>query len=71
MWEAVVRHPVRIQAVIQAAIGLGMGFGLDVSTEQMGLILTFSAAILALVAETQTAPTADADIAATIKRRDK
>jgi len=71
MWEVIVRRPVLIQAVIQAGIGLGMGFGLTWSTEQMGLILAFSAAILALVAETQTAPTADNDIAATIKRRNK
>jgi len=50
------REPVAVQAVIQAGLGVAIGFGLNMTTEQMGLILVFSAALLALVTRQQVTP---------------
>lgn len=50
------REPVAVQAVIQAFIGLVIGFGLPVTTEQMGLILVFTASVLALITRQQVTP---------------
>ncbi len=50
------REPVALQAVVQAALGLFIGFGLPVSTEQMGLVLVFTAAILALMTRQNVTP---------------
>ena len=69
-WRAIQRRPVRVQAVIQSMVALAIGFGLDWSTEQMGLVLVCSASVLALITETQTAPMADPTIAAAVTRRD-
>lgn len=52
----ITREPVAIQAVIQSAIGLAIGFGIPVTTEQMGLILVFTAAVLALITRQQVTP---------------
>lgn len=50
------REPVAIQAVIQAGLGMAMGFGLNMTTEQMGLVLMFTAAMLALITRQQVTP---------------
>lgn len=50
------REPVAVQAVIQAAIAMAMGFGFDISPEQMGLILMFTAAVLGLITRQQVTP---------------
>jgi hypothetical protein len=51
------REPVAILAVVQAGIALGMAYGLNVTPEQMALILTFTGAVLALITRSQvTAP---------------
>lgn len=50
------REPALIMGVVQAAIALAMGFGFDISLEQMGLILTFTAALLALITRQQVTP---------------
>lgn len=50
------REPVAIQAVVQATIALAMGFGMGITTEQMGLILMLSAAILGLITRQQVTP---------------
>ena len=50
------REPDAIQAVIQAGLGMAMGFGLSMSTEQMGLVLMFTAAVLALITRQQVTP---------------
>lgn len=50
------REPVAIQAVLQAALALGIGFGLQLSAAQIGLILAFSAAMLGLITRMQVTP---------------
>jgi hypothetical protein len=39
-----------IMAVIQAALGLLVGFGLELTEDQITAVLTFSGSVLALVA---------------------
>jgi hypothetical protein len=54
-------EPVAVQGVIQAGIALLLGFGLvSWTTEQAGLTLALSAAILGLVARRQVTPNAKA-----------
>lgn len=56
LWNA---EPTMVLAVISAGISLGVGFGLNISTQQMGLIMAFAAAVLGLVNRSQvTSPTA-------------
>lgn len=43
------REPVAIMFVIQTGLALAMGFGLDWTSEQMALVLTFSGAVLGLL----------------------
>lgn len=50
------REPVAIMFVVQTGIALAMGFGLDLTTEQMGLILTFTGAVLTLITRQQVTP---------------
>lgn len=49
-------EPVALQATIQAAIGVAIGFGMPVSSEQMSLILIFTAAVLAMITRQQVTP---------------
>ncbi len=42
-------EPTLILAVVQAGLALGMGFGLNISAQQMALILTFTGTVLAVV----------------------
>ncbi|CAN5749285.1 hypothetical protein BH23CHL7_BH23CHL7_17180 [soil metagenome] len=51
------REPVMILAVIQAAIALAVGFGLNWSGDQVALVTAFSAAVLGLIARQQVSPT--------------
>jgi hypothetical protein len=51
------REPVMILAVVQAAIALAVGFGLNWSGDQVALVTAFSAAVLGLVARQQVSPT--------------
>lgn len=43
------KEPAVILGVLQAALALAIGFGLKISPEQMGLIMAFAAAVVALV----------------------
>lgn len=52
------REPVMILATVQALLALGVGFGLPVTTEQMGLIMGAAAAVLGLWARQQVYPSA-------------
>lgn len=52
----ITREPVAVQAVIQAALAMALGFGIPVTTEQMGLILGFTAALLALITRQSVTP---------------
>jgi hypothetical protein len=61
MWKKVIgklrAEPVAVQGVIQAVVALVLGFGLITWTnEQTGLVLAFSAALLALVARQHVSP---------------
>jgi hypothetical protein len=51
------REPVMILAVVQAAIALAVGFGLNWSGDQVALVTAFSAAVLGLIARQQVSPT--------------
>ena len=53
MWNIWKSEPSMILAVVSAGLALGMGFGLNISPEQMGLIMAFAAAILGLITRSQ------------------
>lgn len=55
------REPVLWLAAVNALVALGVGFGLDVSTEQQALLQAAVTALLALVARGQVTPTVTAD----------
>lgn len=50
------REPAVIIGLVQAAIALAVGFGLDLTTEQTAAILAFTAAVLAVVTRSQVSP---------------
>lgn len=50
------REPVAIMYVIQTGIALAMGFGFDISIEQMALLLTFTGAVLTMLTRQQVTP---------------
>jgi hypothetical protein len=50
IWKA---EPTMILAVVSAGISLGVGFGLHITTQQMGLIMAFAAAVLGLINRSQ------------------
>lgn len=50
------REPAVILGAISAAIALGVGFGLNVTPEQVGLISAFASAVLAIVTRSQVIP---------------
>jgi hypothetical protein len=50
------REPALIIGVVQALVALAVGFGLDITEEQVGLILAGVAAVLALVTRSQVTP---------------
>jgi hypothetical protein len=52
------REPAMFMATIQAAIALGISFGLDLTGDQVGAIMAFSAAVLGLVTRSQVFPAA-------------
>mgnify|MGYP007099618871 CR=1 FL=1 len=51
------REPALWLGLVNAAIALGIGLGLHVSQEQFALIMTFVAAVLALITRSQVSPT--------------
>lgn len=54
MWN---REPALIIGALQALLAVGIGFGLDLSEEQLALILAATAAVLALLTRSQVTPT--------------
>lgn len=50
------REPALILGLVQAALALAVGFGLHLSTEQMGLLMAFSAALLAVITRQNVTP---------------
>lgn len=51
------REPALILGLIQAVLALAIGFGLDISPEQFGLIMAASAALAAVIVRSQVTPT--------------
>ena len=49
-------EPVAILAVIQMGVALGVSFGLHLTTDQVGAITAFSAALLGLIARQKVTP---------------
>ncbi len=47
------KEPTMILAVVSAGLAMGMGFGLPVTPQQMGLIMAFAAAVLGLINRAQ------------------
>jgi hypothetical protein len=50
------REPVVIAGLIQAALALAVSFGLKLSPEQIGAIMAFTAAALALLLRSRVTP---------------
>ena len=47
MGNLIKAEPVLFQAIVQAALGMVMSFGVHLTVEQMGTVLVFTAAVLA------------------------
>jgi hypothetical protein len=50
------REPVLILGLIQSALALGIGFGLNLDGQQVALIMAFSAAVLSVIARSKVSP---------------
>lgn len=50
------QEPVAWAAVIQSGIALAMGFGLNITSVQQGLIQTFAATVMAVILRSQVTP---------------
>lgn len=50
------REPAAVLAAVQAVLALAVGFGLDLSGEQVSLIVAASAAVLGLVTRSRVTP---------------
>lgn len=50
------REPILYLALVKAGIALAVGFGFDLTSEQMALIVVFTEALLALIARWVIAP---------------
>lgn len=48
-WALIQAEPVAAQGIVQAGIAMLCGFGLNWSGQQIALVMTFSAAVLAFV----------------------
>jgi hypothetical protein len=53
MWN---REPALILAAVQAVLAVAIGFGLDVTPEQLSLILAATAAVLGLITRSRVEP---------------
>ena len=50
------REPALILGAVQALLALAIGFGLDLSPEQVALILAATAAVIALITRSRVTP---------------
>lgn len=50
------REPALILAAVQAVLAVAIGFGLDVTPEQLALILAATAAVLGVVTRSKVTP---------------
>ena len=56
LWKLVNQEPVAFQALIQASLALAVSFGTALSSGQVGAILGFSAAALAVLTRSRVSP---------------
>jgi nitrate/nitrite transporter NarK len=49
-------EPVAVLAVVQMAVALGVSFGLGLTSDQVGAITAFTAAVLGLIARQKVTP---------------
>jgi len=57
MYDRLRNEPALVLGAVQAFIALAIGFGLQLTPEQVGLIVAFTAAVLSVVTRTQVTPT--------------
>ena len=57
IWGRIVGEPVMTLALVQAGVLLAVGFGLQLSSEQIALIGAFTAALLGWLARSRVTPT--------------
>jgi urea transporter len=50
------REPAAVLALVGAVIALGVSFGLNLSTDQVGAIMALTAIVLGLITRTQVSP---------------
>ena len=50
------REPALILAAVQAVLAVAIGFGVDITTEQLALILAATAAVLGLITRSKVTP---------------
>ncbi len=53
------REPAALLGLIQAGLALAIGFGFELSGEQVALVMAFSAAVVAFLTRQAVTPTAD------------
>lgn len=56
MFDYIKAEPAMVMAAVQAALSLGVSFGLQLTVEQAGAIMAFSAAVLGLVVRRMVSP---------------
>lgn len=49
-------EPAMVLAVVQAGLALAVGFGVHITTEQMGLVMAFAAAVFGLWTRSRVTP---------------
>lgn len=62
MVERIQQEPALTLGVVQALIALAVGFGLDITPEQVGLIVAATAAVLSWITRSNVTPVGKADV---------
>lgn len=57
MTNLINREPAMLSALIQAAVALSTSFGLNLTAEQIGTIMAFTATLLGLLTRSKVTPT--------------
>jgi hypothetical protein len=64
------KEPVVISAAIRAILACAIGFGLELSTEQMGLVILAVESVLMLITRSQTTPFVSAGTTPNVESED-
>lgn len=67
----IVEEPVLVQGLVQAALAIGLAFGLGWNEEQVGVVMAFTATALAVMARAMVTPTATVDRQVTQQVRER